>query len=676
MQILPAFTAPIEPSPATRLQWWHRVSKILIASDEGLPWVLAMDANVRVGDSCSSSIGPHQPDSSDEVSEVMHDLLQRIQVYLPSTFAHIMQGPGGTLMQKRNQQFDRSDFLGLPLRWAEQQQMAWVEPAISVGHRCVDHLAVVVEISVMEAGPQPETGVTWSIDAEAIRKAENQERIREIISSAPAWSWEVNVHEHVARVVKYLQTSLAEAFPGEPRRRKASFLTPETKGVHKVVSVTRSKLRQKVWALKLARTRCAFDAWHAGGTGPAYLERLHCRWLSQLHLGIALDISRIRVFGDVLRKSCRQDKAAYIDALAQQLRDAPANEIHTAFKSLVRPSKKLCGKNVPLPRLQKLDGSYCKDFAEIQDRWREHFSMLEAGVPSSPRDLVTHCFAGQVARGSMLSLPGSKVPSLLDLSEAMRSTAGRKAAGQDRLPPSLCQKFGNELAILWFPVMLKTLVHSAEAIGLKGATLCRIPKPTGCRTTCLSHRAVVVQSCLAKVMHRALRHLLVDKLDSIAHPLVFGGRAGQSSCFGAVLARSFVRYAKSAGVSASIVFCDLASAYYGVIRELLVGSDSQSPSLQEICASLSLTNEDLQLMARVAADEPVLDGQDVFLQRVVQEAGHFTWFLMAQDHQPVHTRRGTRPGGPIADLLFGILFVRTLQRRRVDEVHEHTPRFP
>ena len=49
---------------------------------------------------------------------------------------------------------------------------------------------------------------------------------------------------------------------------------------------------------------------------------------------------------------------------------------------------------------------------------------------------------------------------------------------------------------------------------------------------------------------------------------------------------------------------------------------------------------------------------------------------MAQDHQPVHTRRGTRPGGPIADLLFGILFVRTLKRRRVDEVHEHTPRFP
>ena len=169
--------------------------------------------------------------------------------------------------------------------------------------------------------------------------------------------------------------------------------------------------------------------------------------------------------------------------------------------------------------------------------------------------------------------------------------------------------------------------------------------------------------------NRMPHHLLSSRLDSIAHPLVFGGRAGQSSGFRAVLARSFVRYARQAGVSASIVLCDLASAYYEVVRELLVGSENHSPSLQEICTDLGLSDDDLQAMAHMAAEEPIFEGQDEFMQRVVQEAGHFALFLMAQ------IRRGTRPGGLIADLLFRILFVCTLKRRQMQDNPEHIPSF-
>ena len=646
----------------TRLDWWYRVGKLLAAADDGLPWILAMDANIRVGAETSPSIGPHHADPTDEVADVAHALFRRMQVYLPSTFEHFMRGPGGTLLQKRNQQLDRSDFLGLPLSWFDQQQHAWVEPDISVGHRCIDHYAVAVEVRPVAASKRRPPAHVWSIDADAIRRDDNRDKIRRIIEATPPCPWHVNVHEHVAQVVKHLQTELSSAFPKPLRRPKPSFLTDDTKGLHKAVNVTRAQLRQRLCALRLARLRCAFASWRGSGLKLPYIDLLTCTWFSRLHCNIALDVFRIQTFGTVLRKSCRQDKAAHIDALAAQLKDAPPNEVHAAFKELVRPSKRQCGQPTPLPRLQKLDGTYCKDFVEVQERWRQHFSMLEAGEPVSPRSLVVKCFHGQQARGSALCLPGDRIPSPMDLSAAMRCTAG-------------CQKFGNELAMIWFPVMLKTLVHSAESIGLKGATLCRIPKPTGCRTTCLSHRAIVIQSCFGKVMHRALRHLLVSKLDSIAHPLVFGGRAGQSSCFGAVLARSFVRFAKQARISASIVFCDLASAYYGVVRELLVGVDGQSPSIQDICAGLSLSDEDLQMMAHLASEEPALSSTDEFLQKVVQEAGHCSWFIMSQDDQPIHTRRGTRPGGPIADLLFGILFVRTLQARKATANPQHTPRF-
>ena len=128
---------------------------------------------------------------------------------------------------------------------------------------------------------------------------------------------------------------------------------------------------------------------------------------------------------------------------------------------------------------RKLDGSYCPDFGEVQVRWREHFSMLEAGTEIPPASLAESCFAGQKAREPLLDIPGFQLPTITGLGDAMRATACRKAPGPDNVPPEICQRFGNEMAVLWFPILRKTLLLSSEAIGLNGATLHRIPRPSG-----------------------------------------------------------------------------------------------------------------------------------------------------------------------------------------------------
>ena len=50
-------------------------------------------------------------------------------------------------------------------------------------------------------------------------------------------------------------------------------------------------------------------------------------------------------------------------------------------------------------------------------------------------------------------------------------------------------------------------------------------------------------------------------------------------------------------------------------------------------------------------------------------------FLMSQDSQVVHTRRGARPGGLIADLLFSVVFVRALETRRLEGSMHNVPSF-
>ena len=105
-------------------------------------------------------------------------------------------------------------------------------------------------------------------------------------------------------------------------------------------------------------------------------------------------------------------------------------------------------------------------------------------------------------------------------------------------------------------------------------------------------------------------------------------RSGQSALFGSFLSRACVRVTvtRPTHVSASAVFCDLASSYYRVVRELLVGHDVTPASLQDICAGLSLTEADLHFVANTIATDPVLAQDSEFLQRTVQEVGHFSCF--------------------------------------------------
>ncbi|CAE7863304.1 unnamed protein product [Symbiodinium necroappetens] len=126
------------------------------------------------------------------------------------------------------------------------------------------------------------------------------------------------------------------------------------------------------------------------------------------------------------------------------------------------------------------------------------------------------------------------------------------------------------------------------------------------------------------------------------------------------------------------MFLDLASAYYGVVRETVLGSGLSGRSVESIAESLGLTTEDLQLLRHHVAAEPILQTQDAvpLLEELAREMHSSTWFLLAQDDNLVHTHRGTRPGGALADVLFNILFAKVLKRRDPAAFRNTVPVFP
>ena len=156
-------------------------------------------------------------------------LLEDLRLFLPSAFQHSMWGPGDTLYVRRNASWARSDFVALPLEWREHQIWTWVNPQVSAGHACVDHLALLWNATVDVTGlaPPAAKGKT-AIDAAALRDPKNADAVCDILHSAPEIQWQVNVHLHGAMVGDCLYKELSAAFPW-PAKRCAQISSQRTR---------------------------------------------------------------------------------------------------------------------------------------------------------------------------------------------------------------------------------------------------------------------------------------------------------------------------------------------------------------------------------------------------------------------------------------------------------------
>ena len=204
-------------SESFRAQWWQHVTQVCAAHCRDASWIVLADANCRVGEHVSSSIGPHQADPEDFSGSFFRAFLDRFECWLPSTFANTAYGLGGTLYQRRNGEWDRSDFVAVPSTWLFSSCLAWVECSISAGHQCLDHLAVLVQCSVVDRPPARCSTRARRIDPGALADPANRMAVEEVISSAPRFPWDADASVQAAAVVDHVYRGLAALFPQQRR---------------------------------------------------------------------------------------------------------------------------------------------------------------------------------------------------------------------------------------------------------------------------------------------------------------------------------------------------------------------------------------------------------------------------------------------------------------------------
>ena len=268
-------------------------------------------------------------------------------------------------------------------------------------------------------------------------------------------------------------------------------------------------------ALRHAQLRCAFQAWRSVHT--TFEDIFFCPWLGHLRQVIAFLSGRLSYAGKQLRCSCRRDKRAQLERLADRLEAAPTGEVHVELKRLLRPRKFRRKGPAPLPRLKRADGTLCTSQAEIELTWRDHFAALEGGAPVSLDEFVVQGLAEQAVSDPVEYMDSALLPDLVALAGTFRAVNPQKACGPDWIPPAVCRRFSCQMATMFYPVLLKTLAYMTEPLAMKGGTLFRIPKPNSPDlSSCASQRAILVQSVLEKVLHKAVRFLLGSSLSVIS----------------------------------------------------------------------------------------------------------------------------------------------------------------
>ena len=654
--------------------WWNHTHALLAQHRRNDPVVLAGDMNSSVGSVPSRYVSTCAAETEDLAGELFHAALRDCECWLPCTFGDFQSGPSATYTQKRNGKPCRPDFIAIPDGWGDSGTKAWVEHGVHVAAAGIDHLATCVSVCQSFELPGFQSSKTRRrIRPQVFCDPANREQVTLALQSAPHVGWHVSAHAHAAMLVKHLQDEFLKISSHAQRRPIHVYIQEHTWALQKRVTYQKRSLARLQQHRTTALLAFCLSVWRtpAGRCEPDVDPNVtpwSGNWDLQACVSSILHLYHIRIGSKHLRKACRQDRDAYISSLADKLATCPTGEVYASLHKLLCHKRKKAYAPEPLPKVRDADGNVCPDPQAAQSRWREYFAAMEAGSCMSVQTLADTVLDDQ---SGVWPAPTDVqgLPNATDLIRLMLSSKANKAAGMDGLPNELLRNFAPESAQALQPLLYKLVFRGAEALGMKGGMAVWFHKGKGAKDLCESYRQILLLPCFAKILHQAVRPSMRDLFQASTPPLQIGGKPGQSVCFGAHLVRAFLRHNACLKRSCFVLFTDIATAFYAVVRQLIAARQTDSaasPALSEdICQGLGLSAEDIAQL-RWHAQQPSSmrqAGASPWLEAVAERLSANTWFMLKGDTAAILTARGTRPGSSWADILFGMVISRVLQER-------------
>ena len=630
--------------------YWKGVSTKIPDKYVDWPRVLLADANVRLGTVTSLHVGPHQAEVDTEKSEPFCCFLAEEALWLPSTFSDFQVGPGATWKG-----ISRNDFIGLSQQWDFHHCRAWVDTSVDVSTLAEDHAAAMLDFqfTTFEHYARRDGGhhAIKPFDEEAVLAQCGgwDSRFSDYLCRLPPTGWHVDVHTHAHWLQQNITSFLHRAVK-RPRRPLRQVMSDET---WKLVQSKREARTHVAECRQLQRqlllTAC-FAGWRALDSDDGF----PCFASSQKSVDIqmATALFEFRTLGRLVTAAIRKDDRAFFSQLAREGAETYEHGSAKRFWNVIR-------RSLPKFRQRRLSMAPMK-LENLEGQWEDYFQDLEVGHPTTNETLVRSCSSHQASKQSMGEVCGitlQDLPSLFEIEREFRATTAYRSTGLDPVPSGLFRSCAASMALAHFDVIFKQFLWQSEPVQSKGGPLVVIPKRLQAHET--SHfRGIMLLPTMAKRVHALLRKRIMSLLVPLRPGGQLGGFPRQQVGFGSQPLHIFGKLADCQGYTSGVLFVDLANAFHRLVRELVTGLvipddaaavvanlQHHGRSTAGLCRWMELPG----LLERLKA--PPL------LIKLMQDIHCFTWYQLEVSDGPTVTRRGTRPGSPLADCVFHVLML-------------------
>ncbi len=475
----------------------------------------------------------------------------------------------------------------------------------------------------------------------------NREALNTFLRGLHPLDWSLDVHSHAKIIQDNLEEHLKAVAPPS-RRPLRKVMSEETWQLVLTKRDARARLADfKDTQRRLVLTAC-FHGWHSSpttGTADRFSDLQR-----QLHRQIALELHTFRGLGRLVTAAIRKDDRDFYSQLAKEGADVFDHNSSKRFWTVVRRSLPKFRQRRMAPAPLRMEG--------LEEQWDEYFQDLEVGRKTSATELITDCHRHQLRqwdRPTQILL--EDLPSLQEVENEFRATTAYRSTGFDPVPSGLFHVCAASMARAHYDVILKQFLWQAEPVQNKGGPLIVIPKRP--HATEVGHyRGIMLLPSAAKRVHAILRKRAMNLLSPLRPQGQLGGFPKQQVGFGSQPLRVYGRIMDCKGLTSGVLFVDLANAFHRLVRELVTGLTVPEDAA-DVIANLHQHGHATEGLCRWLELPGILTRIHAppLLVRMLQDIHSHTWFQLAVSGHPTITKRGTRPGSPLADCIFHVLML-------------------
>ena len=663
---MPQSGCPIEYKEAT----WKQLSEVLSACPNTYPMIVLGDMNARIGSVENDYIGGLHPDIEDEAGELFRQLCAEHALIVCNTQASLHQGMGWTYQDHRGT-VSRLDYVAVSDDVLPGVVATWVDQTIETLNGDHDHRPVVMHLQLTQRLSQSRGyRRRISYDRTSARKAKHAHNCN-LFEHIPSQPWERDANAHWSYVRDCLQ-DLAPKYHPRPKRQQRQVYFSEA--CWNLVC-ERKDLRQAAKAqtrdLQFHMLSRVFQAWR-GGSDPGREQNVQlCIHTARLQLSLT-QLMRERVDRRFRNLKRQEWKSWVTNRMHKQLEDlshAPSQlfQILQPKRMITKAENK---HRKALPGFKDRSGQWVTSKPKIAWAWQAQFSEIENAVEVQVQELYN---LATNQKGPELDVQHlSQIPTLYDFESSLRRMKDSKAPGLDGIGAEIFQVDIPAVAKRLYPIFLKSVLRGQALPDLSGGWLIPLFKQKGSAQAMSGYRAIMLEPVLARTFARAWRGRLEDGLSKVAAPLQYGGRRGLAIEAVHLCVKLWQCNAVARRQSVTLLFMDIRSAFYSVVKPLLTGFDGNTDALIQVFQMLNLPPEVFQTFMQTVAETSLVREatNSSVAQKTVANILNFSWFALPDGQTTQMPKTGSKPGDPIADLLFGMLMSKILdevQQRFVDE---------